>query len=147
MRYRGVLIITALLPLLACGGGGPSNTPQSPVGVEETTSAPRPGSTTVGQGPSGLQDLSSGVTLTSPDVGATPGSEPPGGAAAGSQVEPSSVTVDLETQRIFLPTTGWLTADAFWDLYYNHPEQLPPGIDFDAVNQLGPMPPTPSAKP
>lgn len=62
-------------------------------------------------------------------------------------VEPSSLIVDVETQRIFVPSEGWITADAFWDLYYTHPERLPGDIDFDAVNQLGPMPPAPGAEP
>jgi len=61
-----------------------------------------------------------------------------------SPVEPASMIVDPESHRIFLPDEGWLTTEAFWDIYYHHPERLPGDIDFDAVNRLGPMPPAPT---
>jgi hypothetical protein len=64
-----------------------------------------------------------------------------------SSVESASMIVDTESRRIFLPNEGWLTAEAFWDIYYNHAERLPEGIDFDAVNRLGPTPPAPAHQP
>lgn len=140
MGYRGLLITTALLPLLACGGGGSSeDAPGLSLGVEEVTSG--------GQQASGAEETSPGpgAATRSPALSSAPGSAPASAAAGETGVEPASMVVDLDAQRIFLPNDGWLTAAAFWDLYYSHAERLPEGIDFDAVNRLGPMPPAPTA--
>ena len=78
-----------------------------------------------------------------PVAPATDGEAP----AEASAVKPSSVVIDLEARRILLPNEGWLSPDAFWDLYYHHPERVPEGIDFAAINQLAPMPPAPTGEP
>jgi len=135
MRFRGLLLITALLSLLACGGGGSSDGSGSSLASQEVT----PG---VQRVPAGAQQWPPGASTSSPAPSAAPAAEPVTDAA----VEPASMIVDLESHRIFLPDEGWLTAEAFWDLYYNHADRLPEGIDFDAVDRLGPMPPAPAAE-
>jgi len=45
--------------------------------------------------------------------------------------------VDLEGRRVFLPNEGWLTADEFWRIYYEEPQRLPAGLDFEALIKLG----------
>lgn len=50
--------------------------------------------------------------------------------------DPVRFTVDLENRRVFLPEQGWLDATAFWDIYYNHPGDLPDEIDHGALEPL-----------
>ena len=52
---------------------------------------------------------------------------------------PDTFTVDLENRRVFLPKQGWLDAAAFWDIYYNHPQDLPGEIDHEALEPLRSM--------
>jgi len=49
----------------------------------------------------------------------------------------SPVVVDLENRLVFLPSLGWLSEDAFWDIYFNDPQKLPGNIDFDEIHKLG----------
>jgi hypothetical protein len=129
MHVRGILISAVLLSLLACGGGtGGGETDVSNGGASGSLAAVSTPTTAnhTGSVPSAVNDA-----------------QPPETPA----VESSSTIVDLEAHRIFLPSEGWLSADAFWDLYYKHPDRLPADIDFDAVNQLGPMPPAPTTQP
>ena len=53
--------------------------------------------------------------------------------------DPDVFTVDLENRRVFLPKQGWLDAAAFWDIYYNHPQDLPGEIDHEALEPLRSM--------
>jgi len=135
MRFRGLLLITALLPVLACGGGGSSDGS----GISSGSEAVTPGAQQV---PAGDQQLPPGTSMSSPAPRA-----PAAEAATEAAVEPASMIVDVENRRIFLPDEGWLSPEGFWDLYYHHADRLPGGIDFDAVNRLGPMPPAPAAEP
>ena len=64
-----------------------------------------------------------------------------------TKIQIGELCIDLEARRILLPNEGWLSPDAFWDLYYHHPERVPEGIDFAAINQLAPMPPAPTGEP
>lgn len=50
--------------------------------------------------------------------------------------EPTKFTVDAEGRRVFLPGKGWLSSSAFWDIYYNRPEELPGDIDHQALHSL-----------
>lgn len=136
MHVRGILISAVLLPLVACGGGtGGGETDVSSGGAGGSHAAVSTPTTAnhTGSVPSDVNSAPAAVNEAQPPE--TPA------------IESSSTIVDLEAHRIFLPSEGWLTADAFWDLYYNHPDRLPAGIDFDAVNQLGPMPPAPTTQP
>ena len=91
-----------------------------------------------GGGSGGSTGDTSGPVTTDPaaSAGSTAGQQEP------QAVEPSSMIVDLEARRVFLPGEGWLTEDAFWEIYHDHPEKLPGDIDFDALIELGyPDPP------
>jgi len=135
MRFRGLLLITALLPVLACGGGGSADGSGSSFRGEEAAPGAR-------QVPAGDTQLPPGASMSSPAPSPAPAAE----TATEAAVEPASMIVDVENRRIFLPDEGWLSAEAFWDFYYHHADRLPEDIDFDAVNRLGPMPPAPVAE-
>ena len=49
---------------------------------------------------------------------------------------PDTFTVDLENKRVFLLDKGWIEASEFWDIYYNHAEELPADIDHAALEKL-----------
>ena len=49
---------------------------------------------------------------------------------------PTGFTVDLDNRRVFMPTTGWLDAETFWDTYYRAPQHLSGDIDHQALEPL-----------
>ncbi len=121
------IVLTLLLALpLACGGGGGGSS-SSPADTQDngTAAAPSPTSTQ--------------VVVVQPGGGAPTATDPAmGGATAPTrEVTPSSMQVDLEGRRVFLPNEGWLTEDEFWRIYYEEPQRLPAGLDFEALKRLG----------
>jgi len=44
--------------------------------------------------------------------------------------------IDLDAKRIMLPGDGWISAQAFWTVYYTDPQRLPGDIDFDLLRQF-----------
>lgn len=121
---RIALALLLTLPL-ACGGGGGDGS--SPAGTQngDTAAAPSPTSTQVVV----VQPGGGTNSATDPAVG--------GPTIPNPEVTPSSMQVDLEGRRVFLPEEGWLTEDEFWRLYYEEPQRLPDGLDFEALRRLG----------
>jgi hypothetical protein len=55
--------------------------------------------------------------------------------------EAEQVKVDGESQRVFLPGKGWLSAAQFWELYLHRPQELPAGLPHEKLRVLErPMP-------
>jgi hypothetical protein len=52
--------------------------------------------------------------------------------------DPTAFAVDAELRRVFVPGTGWITAEAFWDIYYHRPDELPADLDHDALTAIRP---------
>jgi len=52
------------------------------------------------------------------------------------RADPDTSVVDLDARRVYLPGTGWVSGDAFLDLYLNRPADLPDDIDLHAVHEL-----------
>lgn len=52
------------------------------------------------------------------------------------RADPDTSVVDLDARRVYLPGTGWVSGDAFLDLYQNRPADLPDDIDLHAVHEL-----------
>ncbi len=42
----------------------------------------------------------------------------------------------MAERRVFLPGEGWISAEAFQDIYHNHPQKLPAEMDFEQVHEL-----------
>ncbi len=116
------LIIICFLTffLSACGDAPPEDTPQRPA----ESSAPR--------------------VRNVPDPAMEAPQEDSDGQAVEVEAEPAvpaeptKFTVDAEGRRVFLPEKGWLPSAAFWDIYYNRPEELPGDIDHQALHSLRP---------
>jgi hypothetical protein len=66
-----------------------------------------------------------------PGTGSSPTTATPSASSPAPTLE-----VDLERGQVHVPGVGWLRADEFWDLYYNHPEKLPGDLDTAALAQL-----------
>jgi len=127
MQHKSFLVCCVLLAALqACSDAADSG----PAGIREVPD------------PAMQPAAEPEVAVAAPDAG--------GQEAAPAMVmpEPDSFAVDLDGRRVFLPGRGWLAADAFWDLYYNHPGELPGDIDHAALQSLretgpDPHPPEP----
>jgi hypothetical protein len=44
--------------------------------------------------------------------------------------------IDLEQRRVLVPGEGWLSAQAFWEIYYLSPQKLPGDIDFAVLREF-----------
>ena len=130
-HHRLLLALLLTLPL-ACGDGGDGATGEDSTPASTPAIPPSPATT----GTRGVTTL----------PGATVAGGQPGGPATPARVTPSSMQVDLEGRRVFLPHEGWLTAEEFWRIYFDEPQRLPGDLDFEAVNQLRPMSPAPTAQ-
>lgn len=64
-----------------------------------------------------------------------PVSEAPSEAPV-SQIEVEKLEIDLAAKLVRLPGEGWISAQAFWEIYYNQPQKLPGEIDFELVQAL-----------
>jgi len=100
-----------VLALAGCGGGGGSDSGGQETSATESTAAPL-----------AAQVSDTSLTEESP---------------SSVEIAISPVVVDLENRLVFLPSTGWLSEDAFWDIYFNEPQKLPDNIDFDEIHKLG----------
>ena len=50
---------------------------------------------------------------------------PEGADVQGDVVDMSGLAIDQENGQVFVPGTGWLDADTFWELIYESPEKYP----------------------
>jgi hypothetical protein len=88
------------------------------------------------------KDTPSPRTRDLPDPAMAPASPPAGALSIAvapvsePDSDPDAAVVDIAGQRVFFPEQGWLDGDAFLDIYYNRPEELPLDIDFQAVHEL-----------
>ncbi len=57
-------------------------------------------------------------------------------AESAAPSKPAGFIVDVAGDRVFLPGKGWLKAAEFWEIYYNHPQELPGNIDHQALQLL-----------
>ena len=48
-----------------------------------------------------------------------------------------AMAIDPASRRVYLPTTGWLDEQQFWNVYFNEPEKLSVDIDFLALQSMG----------
>jgi len=44
--------------------------------------------------------------------------------------------IDIDQLRVMVPGEGWLSARAFWDIYYTDPQKLPGDIDFALLQEF-----------
>jgi hypothetical protein len=44
--------------------------------------------------------------------------------------------VDVENNRVYLESTGWISTEEFWDIYYNDPAKLPGDLDHEELAKL-----------
>jgi len=77
---------------------------------------------------------------SAPQAPASPTEAKPASAAPAiaplpvKQVE--KLEIDLDRQRVMVPGEGWLSAQAFWEIYYAEPQKLPGDIDFAALREF-----------
>ena len=67
-----------------------------------------------------------------------PVSEAPSEAPV-SQIEVEKLEkleIDVAGKRVRLPGEGWISAQAFWEIYYNQPQKLSGEIDFELLQAL-----------
>lgn len=46
--------------------------------------------------------------------------------------------IDAAANRVYLPKTGWISVDEFWEIYMNHPDKLPADFDHAALDAIRP---------
>ncbi len=133
LRSRIALALLLTLPL-ACGGGGGGGS--SPIGTRNSNASGSKTAASQGGGTQVVVVQPGGATANGGpgSTVATPGGDTPG---VSDTVTPSSMTVDLEGHRVFLPNEGWLTEEEFWRIYYEEPQRLPGELDFGALHKLG----------
>jgi len=74
-----------------------------------------------------------------PALASPPVAEPAGAAAVIAPLPVKKVEkleIDLDRQRVMVPGEGWLSARAFWEIYYTEPQKLPGDIDFAALREF-----------
>lgn len=49
----------------------------------------------------------------------------------------NKMLTDPASAMVYLPETGWLTQDQFWDVYFHHPDKLTVELDFPALTAMG----------
>ena len=52
------------------------------------------------------------------------------------KVKVEKLEIDLTGKRAFIPAEGWVSARAFWQIYFDQPEKLPGEIDFELLQQF-----------
>jgi hypothetical protein len=54
--------------------------------------------------------------------------------------EPSAgpFKIDAAANRVYLPKTGWISVDEFWEIYMNQPDKLPADLDHAALDAIRP---------
>ena len=110
MKTRLIIISVVTASLVGCGGGGSGGSSEKGASASPSANSQSAAVTSV----------STAVVAPAVDLGTD-----------------SPMQVDFETRQIFLPDTGWLSEDEFWNIYYNDPAKLPGNVDFEALQQLG----------
>jgi len=75
--------------------------------------------------------------LVEPSV-PTADDEPLTASAAETAADPDRFRIDKENDRLYLPGSGWMSIDSFWELYLNQPERLPPDLDHRLLEPIRP---------
>ena len=112
MSYKNLIMASVAILVVSCGGGGTGSTG--------------------GSNGSTFTDTSSTFT----DAKGAQETTPPTSISK-STAEPAvpDMIVNPETREVYLSTTGWLSEEAFWDIYYNDPTRLPSNLDWEALAQ------------
>ena len=50
-----------------------------------------------------------------------------------------SFKVDQAAMRVYLPGSGWIASNEFWDIYMNNPEKLPSDLDHSLLDPIRPV--------
>ena len=115
MRRRAPAVALAALLIPGCGGEPPASgptgaSPESPAASSPALPEPMP-----------------------------PMPLPPEPSHAGTaSAEGETFAVDAERGMVRLPGRGWVSSEAFWELYHHRPEELPPDLDHGALAVLRP---------
>jgi hypothetical protein len=61
----------------------------------------------------------------------------PEGAAAPER-STDLLKIDAAAKRVYLPKTGWISVDEFWEIYMHQPDKLPANFDYSALDAIRP---------
>jgi len=99
-----------------------------------------PDSSDRGKGMETAQDLGTDTSVVIPaeQVPMANSNIPIPEGATGAERSADSFKIDAAAKRVYLPETGWISVDEFWEIYMNQPDKLPADLDYTALDVIRP---------